>query len=434
MMPVMDGFQLLFELRRNEKTHLVPVIMLSARAGEESRVEGMEAGADDYLVKPFTARELIARVESHVRMSKARLDFFEQSSALQRQLQQAAEAIDNLTDGFQIYDKDWRITYMNPAMERIARRSKSEMLGRSIWELFPDLVGSQLEQEYLRAVRDQVPVEVEWRYQPFQRWLKLRIYPNPEGGVAVYCTDTTEVRKAEDALRKAEQLAVVGRLAASISHELNNPLEAVTNLLFLAKTADPDQARVLLELADKEVRRLSHIASRSLKFYRQSTSPSSAQLRDILESVLFFYEPRLRSKNIKVKRRYEPVPDVACLPGELQQVFANLISNALDAMDNDGRLLLSISESPASLKYHHPLVRVTVADTGSGMDETTRRHLFEPFFTTKGEMGTGLGLWVSREILDKHQVSVKLRSMPGKGTVFSLTFPLKGLSAIHKVA
>jgi two-component system CheB/CheR fusion protein len=186
---------------------------------------------------------------------------------------------------------------------------------------------------------------------------------------------------------------------------------------------------MLLELADKEVRRLSHIASRSLKFYRQSTSPSAAQLRDIIESVLFFYEPRLRTKNIKVERRFEPVPNVVCLPGEMQQVFANLISNALDAMDNDGRLLLSISESPAFSNSHQTFVRVTVADTGSGMVETTRRHLFEPFFTTKGETGTGLGLWVSREILDKHHVSLKLRSTPGKGTVFSLTFPLNGLEA-----
>jgi PAS domain S-box-containing protein len=433
-MPVMDGLQLLNELRSESKTQLIPIIMLSARAGEESRVEGMQAGADDYLVKPFTARELIARVEAHIKMSRVRREFYEQRSDLQRQLQQAADAIENLSDGFLTFDKDWRLSYINPAGERITRRGREELLGRSLWELFPDLVGSKLEDEYRRAVREQMPVEFEWLYEPYKRWFKNRIYPTPDGGAAVYCRDTTEVRKAEDALRKAEQLAAVGRLAASISHELNNPLEAVTNLLFLAKSADINEARRLLELADKEVRRLSHIASRSLKFYRQSTSPSPTQLREIMDSVLFFYEPRLRSKNIHVERRYDIVPDVVCLTGEMQQVFANLISNSLEAIESDGKLILSIANAPGPSDSHGAHVRVTVADTGSGMDEHTKQHLFEPFYTTKGELGTGLGLWVSREILEKHQASVKLRSKPGRGTVFSLVFPTNGLSAAKKAA
>jgi len=434
MMPVMDGFQLLDALRKDPTTQLLPIIMLSARAGEESRVEGLQAGADDYLVKPFTARELMARIEAHVKMSRLRREFYEQRLELQRQLKQAGDAVEHLTDAFQILDKDWRITYINPAGEQLTGRSKEELSQKSIWDLYPQIKGTALELECRRAAREQVPIEFEYLSPESQRWYKLRIYPSPEGGAAVYLRDITESRKAEEALRKAEQLAVVGRLAASISHELNNPLEAVTNLLFLAKTADPDEAKSLLELADKEVRRLSHIASRSLKFYRQTTSPGSAQLKDILDSVLFFYEPRIRSKNIKVERRFDDVPDVYCLQGEMQQVFANLVSNALDATETGGRLLVSISNSPSRNGSQYPAVRVTVADTGIGMNENTKRHLFEPFFTTKGEMGTGLGLWVSREILEKHRVGVQLRSKPGKGTVFSLTFPLDGLSPVTKIA
>ena len=434
MMPVMDGFQLLTALRTNSKTQLLPIIMLSARAGEESRVEGLQAGADDYLVKPFTARELIARVEAHVKMSRLRREFYEQRSELQRQLRQAADAVEHLTDGFQIFDKDWRIVYINPAGEQLTGRSKEELTQKPIWDTYPQLKGSTLETECRRAVREQVPAEIEYLSPISHRWLKLRVYPSPDGGAAVYSRDITAVRKAEEALRKAEQLAVVGRLAASISHELNNPLEAVTNLLFLAKTSDTAEARQLLDLADKEVRRLSHIASRSLKFYRQTTSSGPAQLRDIIESVLFFYEPRLRSKNIKVERRYQTIPDVHCLQGEMQQVFANLVSNALEATEMGGRLLISVSKSPVRNGSQQSAVRVTVADTGIGMDDNTKRHLFEPFFTTKGEMGTGLGLWVSREILERHGVGVRLRSRPGKGTAFTLTFPLQRLSSATDAA
>lgn len=434
MMPVMDGFQLLNELRNNPKTQLLPVIMLSARAGEESRVEGLQAGADDYLVKPFTARELMARVEAHVKMARLRREFYEQRLELQRQLKQAGDAVEHLTDAFQIFDRDWRITYINPAGEQLVGRSKEELAQQPIWEIFPQLRETAIETECRRAVKEQVPAEFEYLSPISQRWFKLRVYPSPDGGAAVYLKDITEVRKAEEALRKAEQLAVVGRLAASISHELNNPLEAVTNLLFLAKTADSAQAHHLLELADREVRRLSHIASRSLKFYRQTTSPGYAQLKEIIDSVLFFYEPRLRSKSITVERRFDPVPDVYCLQGEMQQVFANLISNALDATETGGRLIISISNSPVRNGSQAPAVRVTVADTGIGMDGNTKKRLFEPFFTTKGEMGTGLGLWVSREILEKHRVDVQLRSKPGRGTAFTLTFPLQGLLPVTNVA
>jgi signal transduction histidine kinase len=162
--------------------------------------------------------------------------------------------------------------------------------------------------------------------------------------------------------------------------------------------------------------------------------PTLVQIREIIESVLFFYEPRLRSKEIRIERRYEPVPDVYCLAGEIQQVFANLISNALDATSEGGKIVISISPTVGRSDTPSDSIRVSVADSGVGMDAHTRRHLFEPFFTTKGETGTGLGLWVSREIMERHNVSVRLRSKPGKGTVFALTLPVNGLALNSKVA
>ncbi len=424
MMPEMDGFQLLAALRENPQTRTVPVVLLSARAGEESRIEGLQAGADDYLVKPFTSRELMARVDAHIRIAQFRREALEHEAYLQGRVEEvqrlAAEAVEQIKDGFWSYDHDLRITYMNAAAEQMARRPRAEQVGHTIVEIFPELEGSEVVKYFERAQRDRLPAEFEYYFEPWQRWFAHRVYPTSDGGIVVNIRDITEAKKTEQALRRAEQLAAAGRLAASISHELNNPLEAVTNLLYLAK-GDPSlsgNAKELLDIADKELQRLSHIASKSLKFYRQTSAPSRAYLSDILDSVLFFYEARMKSAGVTVEKRYDHAPPVMCYPGEMQQVFTNLISNALDAMPGGGKLLLAVRGQERTV------ARVTVADTGSGISTETRRHLFQPFFTTKEEAGTGLGLWVSQGILQKHRAKVRIRSKLGQGTAFSLFVPV----------
>lgn len=426
MMPEMDGFQLLASLRENARTKTVPVILLSARAGEESRIEGMEAGADDYLVKPFTARELLARVESHIRIARFRREAHEHEAALVQALHEtqrsAAEALEQISDGFWTYNAEFRVTYMNAAAEKISRRPREEQVGKVIWDLFPALDGTEFQQQLKRSFLQMEPVQFEYLYEPWQRWFAHRVYPTSDG-LAVYVRDITEEKKTEQALRRAEQLAAAGRLAASISHELNNPLEAVTNLLFLAKSDPtlPDNLREMLEIADKELQRLSHIASKSLKFYRQTTAATSAQLSEILDSVLFFYEARLKLANIQVEKEYGPAPPVLCFSGEIQQVFTNLISNAIDAMGPNGKLKLRVRTAHLN---GTPGVRVTIADTGDGISPETRLKLFQPFYTTKDEGGTGLGLWVSSGIAQKHGATLKLRSRVGQGTVFSMVLPV----------
>ena len=434
MMPEMDGFQLLAALRDNPATSRVPVIMLSARAGEESRVEGLEAGADDYLVKPFTARELVARVESHIRMAEFRRQALEREIELREAVRsarnQAAEALEHISDGFWTYDSEWRITYMNPAAEAMSRRTRAEQIGRTIWQLFPDLPGTELEAQFRRAMEQRANIDFEWLYKPWQRWFRHRLYPAPDGGVAVYSRDITEARLTEQALRRAEQLAAAGKLAASISHEINNPLEAVTNLLFLARYAPElsDETRSKLQIADAELQRLSHIARTSLKFYRQSTLPSSVSVEDLVESVLLVYQARITTSAIQLIKKYREAPELLCFPGELQQVFTNLVSNALDALGKGGRLVVSVRSSRGGKDWSRKGIRVTVADSGAGMHANTKSRLFEPFFTTKTETGTGLGLWVTKGIVDKHQGSIQILSSPGKGTAISLFFPSDGVS------
>jgi signal transduction histidine kinase len=431
MMPEMDGFALLSALRENPATRTVPVIMLSARAGEEAHVEGMDAGADDYLVKPFTARELIAHVEAQLKMARLRREAAEQEIALTREIdkvrQFAWDALEHIPDPFCTLDFQFRTTYMNAAATAlVAAVSAKEPIGQSIWALLPMFKGTAMEANLRRAMEQQVPVEFEQHFQieETESWFQFHVYPQAGDGLILYLRNATETRKAEQALRRSEQLAAAGRLAASVAHEINNPLEAVTNLLFLAKldATATRSTRDMLEMADKELQRLSHIAARSLKFYRQRTGPAPTAIEELIDSVLFFNEPALKLRNIQLERRYRPTPPVRCLPGEIQQVVTNLIGNALDALPDRGRIVVAVRSGRD--RAGREGVTVTVADSGCGMDRQTRSQLFHPFVTTKGEAGTGLGLWVSKGILDKHLATIAVRSKLGHGTVFRLFLPL----------
>jgi signal transduction histidine kinase len=182
-------------------------------------------------------------------------------------------------------------------------------------------------------------------------------------------------------------------------------------------------SRHLLEKADQELRRLSHIAARSLKFYRQDTAPALCSLEELIESVLFFYETEINMRKISLERRYQPAPQVLYHPGEFRQVITNLVGNALDALPRHGRLLVRVR--PSRNAVGRPGVAVTVADNGSGMGREMLDRLFHPFATTKGEAGTGLGLWVSKGILDKHQTRIAVRSKRDCGTVFRLFTPVE---------
>jgi signal transduction histidine kinase len=409
--------------------------MLSARAGEEARIEGVEAGADDYLTKPFTARELVARVEAQLKMARMRNEATEQKAALtleiDRARQFAGEALEHVPVAFCTLDLEYCITYMNAASLQLAALSGRPHMGACLWDLYPELIGSEVESNIRRAMEERVLVEFE-QFFPApgnETWFQFYVYPQPGEGIILYCRNTTETRKAEQALRRSEQLAAAGRLAASIAHEINNPLEAVTNLLFLAKSDAnlSTGSKDLLEIADKELQRLSHITARSLKFYRQRTAPAYTALDEVIDSVLYFHDPAIRLRNIAIERRYHAAPAVLCQPGEIQQVFTNLVSNALDALPEKGRLAFAVR--PARDHSGNEGVAVTVADSGTGMDENMFERLFHPFVTTKGEAGTGLGLWVSKGILDKHNAHIAVRSKPGFGTVFRIFFPLVAAQA-----
>jgi signal transduction histidine kinase len=234
-------------------------------------------------------------------------------------------------------------------------------------------------------------------------------------------------RQAQDALRKSEKLAVAGRLAASIAHEINNPLEAVTNLLYLARHSDSmAETQKFLATAEQELGRVTEIVTQTLKFYRQQSSPAPVNVNEIVESLLSLFQPRLAAANIRVEKDLRDVGPVIGLSGELRQVFANIISNALDAMREGGTLSIRVRSARELTNGLRSGVRISIGDTGSGIAPELRSRIFEPFVSTKASTGTGLGLWVSAEIVQKHSGRISLRSRsiaPNQGTVFCVFIP-----------
>ena len=243
--------------------------------------------------------------------------------------------------------------------------------------------------------------------------------------------DISTLKHAQEALLQSEKLAAAGRLAASISHEINNPLESITNLLFLV-AGDPnlsETTRSFVAQAEQELARVSHIATQTLRFYRQSTRPTNADVPALLDSVLTLHRGRFANMQVEIVRQYRSKSSLLCFEGELRQVFTNLVGNALDAMTGKpGRLVLRTTDR-VNWSNAKSGIRVTIADNGSGIPPDILMRIFEPFYSTKGNRGTGLGLWVTKEIIQKHKGEVKVRSRVGVGTVFSVFFPFDGVVA-----
>jgi len=236
-----------------------------------------------------------------------------------------------------------------------------------------------------------------------------------------------QFKQAQAALRQSEKLAVAGRLTASIAHEINNPLESVTNLLYLMRSSSSlEEIKEYLELAEPELARVSQIATQTLKFYRQPSAATPISVAEALNSALLLYRQRLASAKIAVERQIEEAPPIQGVAGELRQVFVNLIDNAVDAMRMGGRLKLRLRPAKDLLNGGQSGVRVLIADTGSGIPREVQSKLFLPFISTKPTTGTGLGLWVASEIIQKHGGNIRVRSSVAAGrscTIFSIFLP-----------
>jgi PAS domain S-box-containing protein len=364
----------------------------------------------------------------------------EQRSGLNDTLSLLDSMLANAPIGLAFFDRRCRFVRINQVFADMTGASLTRHLGRTPPEMLPQPVAQQLEDAVLRVFSTEEPVSnLEMTGQhgdPPRQWTWLasaypvRTTPQQVRWAGVIVLDASDRKRSEEALRKTEKLAATGRLAASIAHEINNPLEAITNLLFLLRNFCQleEPAKGYVAMAEHEARRISEITQQTLRFYRQSTLPARASMADLLDSVLSLYHGRLNTLNIQVDREFDPAMDLFCFAGEVRQVIANLVANAIDATPEGGRLVVRARRSRNWKTPEQLGVRFAIADTGSGMEPQVRAHAFEAFFTTKEVTGTGLGLWVSHEIILKGRGLIHLRSRtprgtrPG-GTVFQIFLP-----------
>lgn len=345
-----------------------------------------------------------------------------------------AAIVESSDDAIVSKDLNGIITSWNAAAESLLGWKAAEIIGRSVLSIIPKELQYE-EPEILRKLRAGERItHFDTRRQHKDGHLldvSLTISPIRDGkgrvvGASKILRDMTERNRLQRALIDSEKLAATGRMAATIAHEINNPLEAMTNLGYLLcrDNSLSAEAKLYASMLLEQIERTSEIAKQTLSFYRQSTKPVEIDICRLTDSVLSLNRAVLERKRIRVRREYANVENVLGFRTEIHQVLANLILNSADAVSDNGEICVKISSHP--IRSREKCVRVTVFDNGHGIPESIKGKLFQPFFTTKSEGGNGLGLWVSRGIIERHggQIRVRSRTANGNsGTAFSLTLP-----------
>lgn len=384
--------------------------------------------AEHALQKEIAERERLQKLEMERQIAKT-----------QQTESRLAAIVESSEDPILSEDLEGNITSWNAAATRLFGYEASEVIGNSILLVVPEERHAE-ELEILGKLRRGELVE----HQETQRVAKsgarldvsITISPirDQDGnviGVSSIARDISERKRTEERLRVTEKLAAAGRLAATIAHEVNNPLEAVTNLLYLARN-EPGLSRAAgnyLQMADQELKSVAHITRQTLGFYRDSTSPSHFTVADVVEELLPVYRRRLSDSNVKLETGIDPEASVFGMRGEFRQVISNLLMNAIDAMAGPGgRLIVRVRRHRHLPHLGTDYVRTTIADTGPGIPGEHRGKIFDAFYTTKETTGTGLGLWISRSIVRKHGGTMLVRTLvrpSGGGTVFSVLWPVE---------
>ena len=429
-LPDMLGYEVCRRIKANPATAGIPVLHLSATfITSESKVQALDSGADAYLTQPVEPTVLIATVRSLLRLKNA--EAVSRFSARQWQT-----TFDALSEGIGLLNLEDRVVRCNRAMTELLSRGYSHIHGAHYPSLLQEAMGIIEVWHQEQAVRQIKEV------QTGKKWFAITVDPifSEEGklsGRILVVADITDRKLAEEALRVTEKFAAAGRLAHSIAHEINNPLSAVMNLLYLlGREEQTPAARRFLASADDELARVARITKQTLAFHRDTADRVDVWLSDLLDGVITLYSPQISSRNITVVKDYRSGGAVKAFPGELRQVFSNIIANALEASPQGGHLTIRVRPVRSWNGAQGERVRVAVADTGSGIPEANRKQIFEPFFTTKQLGGSGLGLWLSLGIVNKHggQIRVRTSTRPGNtGTCFFVDLPLAQRAALDSI-
>jgi PAS domain S-box-containing protein len=350
-------------------------------------------------------------------------------------LRERAELLELATEAVMVRDMSGTVLYWNSGAEQLYGWSRGRIVGKNMHQVLKTVFPSPY-----REVESELNASGFWEGNLLQETsggaritvASRKAFIKDRQVVLEINRDITSRLLAEEALRQTEKLAAMGRVAGIIAHEINNPLEAITNAFFLLRDHPSldEEARYYASLAEQELVRVSHITRQTLSFYREAKQPVTLSVATLLDDVLELQARRMQMARIEVQKRYAVRGQLQGFPVELKQVFLNLIGNAIQAMPEGGRLRLSVRETG---RYNGsvPGIAVSIIDTGSGIKPEDAKHLFEPFFSTKSEKGTGLGLWISRGIVQKYEGSISFRSVRWGGetaTCFRVFIPLQSES------
>ncbi len=434
--------RLMREMQRNRKADdpYRPAIIAIVPKADGIVEQDTPAPYDGVMILPQPPAQIAAQLSVAVYAHRAFAQRFENAMD---ELKLHRQVFHSVTSGISVSsatDPDLPLTYVNPSFEVLTGYSLEESIGKNC----RFLQGDERNQPGLVLVREAIAEQRETKVvlrnfrkdgTPFWNELSLSPIRDREGKVTHFVgiqTDVTARVEFEAALRESEKLAVAGRLAASIAHEINNPLESVTNLVYLAERSDSlDESKRYLNQVDSELRRINLITAQSLRFTRQSTHPQAVLLQELVDVTLDLSKARIQAANVTVERRAQSHRHIVCMESEIRQVVHNLVRNSVDAMKNrgGGRLFVRTAETTHE---GTPGVVLTVADQGGGIPGKDLNEIYRPFFSTKGNQGTGLGLWISSEIVQRHHGHIQVRSCTEgrfQGTVFRVFLPFQGVAA-----
>jgi PAS domain S-box-containing protein len=445
-MPEMDGFELADVIRQHPRFQKTAIIFISGvHLTDSDRIHGYRSGAVDYISVPVIPEVLRAKVgvfaELHRKtrqleglnrdLEQRVEDRTAELRASEAQFRTRAKLLQLASEAIMVRDDGDRIRFWNAGAENLYGWRSDEVFGQNMHQLlktvFPVSRG-EIEQKLrsqgswegnlLQTTRDGREIVVACR----------KTIDHDSDGVLEVGRDITAQLRAEEVLRESEKFAAMGRVAGIIAHEINNPLAAITNLFFLLRTHPSldDDARRLAEMAEMELQRVSHITRQTLSFYREARRPIPIAIHELLDNVLELQERELLNSQIVLRKKYLTALPVQGFPVELRQVFMNLIANGIQAMHGGGQLRLHVREV-TNWTTRARGVGISVTDTGVGIRPEDARHLFEPFFSTKSTKGTGLGLWISKGILQKYDGRITYRSIRhrhGSITCFHVFIPV----------
>lgn len=423
LMPDMDGYEVCRQIRSTPLLAEVPIIMVTALGDRESRIDGILAGADDFITKPVDPVELRARVQTITRLNRYRRLMGERLK-----FERMTELSPN---GILVVNGAHTILMANPTIARISHTDPATpLVGQRVDTFFPHrqrrryltaaarvlanpALIEQFEAVWMRTDTTRFPIEVD---VGFIQW-------DDQPAIQLIIRDITERVQLEAMAIENERFAANSVLAATVAHEVNTPLHTIKTCLYLADSNEQEQRNTYLKLAQDEIDRISHILRQLLDLYRTHDGGNvPIDANALIERMLVLTSNVFAQAGVEVERNLHPnLPTFMGQPNQITQILLNIFLNARAAMPEGGKLTLTTRPSDATSGERY--VQITIRDTGIGMSPDVRARIFEPFFTTKPE-GSGLGLAVCNRLVQQHNGTIEVESSPGAGSTFIITFPL----------